>query len=75
MNDWVQVASFRKSPILLSLFGVSNIDTSCNCLLVMVFAIAALLLCSALSVDVTSQSPRSYLELRESLDASEAFLE
>ena len=41
----------------------------------MVLGLAVLLLCSAVSEDVTSQCSRSFLELRESLDVSEISVE
>ena len=37
---------------LLSLFGVSNVDTFCDGLLMLIFGLVVLLLCSSLAVDV-----------------------
>ena len=61
--------------VLPYLCGVSNGDTFCIGLLVVVFGLAALLLCCASAADVTSEFSKSYLELRERLDVLEAFLE
>ena len=58
-----------------SLFGVSDVNTISSGLEAMALGLAVLLLCSALSVDVTSQLPRLYLELRKSFGVSETFLE
>ena len=43
--------------------------------LIVIFVLAVLLQCCALSVDVTSKFVRSYLELRQRLNVFEAFLE
>ena len=51
----VHIPSFYDGAVLPSLCGVSNLDTFCDGLLVVILHLAALLLRSALSVDVTSQ--------------------
>ena len=65
-RDKVQVQSFGDGAVLPSLFDVSNVDNFCNSLLEVVLGLAALLQCSASSVDVTPQSWRLYLEQRKS---------
>ena len=73
--DEVQVPPFGDGTVRPSHFGVADFDTFRHGLLEVMLCLAALLLRPALSVDVTSRIWKSYLELCESLDVSETFLE
>ena len=73
--DRVNVASFRDGSVLRPFLRVSNVDTLCYDLLTLIVGLAVLLLCFALSADVTSEFLRSDLELRQRLKVREAFLE
>ena len=54
--DWVQVPSIGDEAVRYVQILVSNCDTFCNGLLVVVLGLVVLLLCSALSADAASRS-------------------